>query len=171
MFYKKKERLLWRRPTGWVYRQFLSGPAKAGLTRKNWKEPNWCQTIRREGSCWQHALYLPANASAEWHSSEICWEIPKFLLMAPSFQWFGKTPTFASATWTSFPLPTGDKVAFVTMRDFEPSCLRHNEMASCFKTLCVIIVGSALSFLYTRTNFLRFIHTYKYLKYLFLITS
>ena len=43
-------------------------------------------------------------------------------------------------------------MAFNAMRDLEPPYLRHNQMASYFEALCVIIDGPALGFLNTRTN-------------------
>ena len=43
-------------------------------------------------------------------------------------------------------------MAFNAMRDVEPPYLRHNQMASYFEALCVIIDGPALGFLHTRTN-------------------
>ena len=62
--------------------------------------------------------------------------------------------TFGRATWTSFPQPFRDKVAFVTMRDFELLSLHQNQMVSCFETLCVIIAGPVLGFVHTRANLL-----------------
>ena len=43
-------------------------------------------------------------------------------------------------------------MAFNAMTDVEPPYLRHNQMASYFEALCVIIDGPALGFLHTRTN-------------------
>ena len=43
-------------------------------------------------------------------------------------------------------------MAFNAMRDVEPPYLRHNQMATYFEALCVIIDGAALGFLHTRTN-------------------
>ena len=43
-------------------------------------------------------------------------------------------------------------MAFNAMRDLEPPYLRHNQMASYFEALCVIIDGPALGFLQTLTN-------------------
>ena len=43
-------------------------------------------------------------------------------------------------------------MAFNAMTDAEPPYLRHNQMASYFEALCVIIDGPALGFLHTRTN-------------------
>ena len=60
-------------------------------------------------------------------------------------------------------------MAFNAMRDVEPPYLRHNQMASYFEALLVIIDGPALGFLHTRTNLSRFMLTNKYFKYLFLI--
>ena len=47
-------------------------------------------------------------------------------------------------------------MAFNAMRDVEPPYPRHNQMASYFEALCVIIDGPALGFLNTRTNLLPF---------------
>ena len=57
-------------------------------------------------------------------------------------------------------------MAFNEMRDVEPPYLHHNEMASYFEALCVIIEGPALGFLDTRTNLPRFLLNRKYFKYL-----
>ena len=43
-------------------------------------------------------------------------------------------------------------MAFNAMRDVEPPYFHHNQMASYFEALCVIIDGPALGFLHTRTN-------------------
>ena len=43
-------------------------------------------------------------------------------------------------------------MAFNTMRDVELPYLCHNQMASYFEALCVIVDGPALGFLHTRTN-------------------
>ena len=47
-------------------------------------------------------------------------------------------------------------MAFNAMSDVEPLYLCHNQMASYFEALCVIIDGPALGFLHTRTNLLPF---------------
>ena len=64
----------------------------------------------------------------------------------------------------------GIRVAFNAMTGVEPPYLRHNQVASYFEALCVIIDGPALGFLHTRTNLSRFLLKYKYFKYLYLIT-
>ena len=65
-------------------------------------------------------------------------------------------PTFGSTTQTSFPWITGDKVAFLTTKDFKHPCLCHSQMVSCFERHCVIILWSALAFLHRCTDLLLF---------------
>ena len=43
-------------------------------------------------------------------------------------------------------------MAFHAMRDVEPPYLGHNQMASYFEALCVLIDGPAQGFLHTNTN-------------------
>ena len=43
-------------------------------------------------------------------------------------------------------------MAFNAMRDVEPPYLCHNQMASYFEALCLIIDGPALGFLHKHTN-------------------
>ena len=43
-------------------------------------------------------------------------------------------------------------MAFNAMRVLEPPYLRHNQMASYFEALCLIIDGPSLGFLHTCTN-------------------
>ena len=62
-------------------------------------------------------------------------------------------PTLLSARRQSFPLDLlGIRVAFHAMRDVEPPYLGHNQMASYFEALCVLIDGPAQGFLHTNTN-------------------
>ena len=49
-------------------------------------------------------------------------------------------------------------MAFNAMSDVEPPYLRHNQMASYFEALCVIIDGPALGFLHMKKA-LGFLHT------------
>ena len=46
----------------------------------------------------------------------------------------------------------GIRVTFNAVTHVEPPYLGHNQMASYFEALCVIIEGPALGFLHTRTN-------------------
>ena len=67
----------------------------------------------------------------------------------------------------SFPLGVlGIRVAFNGIRDVEPPYLHHNQMASYFEALSVIIGGPTLGFLNTCSNLLRFLLNRKYFKYL-----
>lgn len=60
----------------------------------------------------------------------------------------------------------GIRVAFNGIRDVKPPYLHHNEMASYFEALSVIIGGPTLDFLNTCSNLLRFLLNSKYFKYL-----
>ena len=158
MFYKKKKKDFRRKGQLDEY----IGDFSQVLLRRDWPDriekslidARQSKEKARVGSI--HSL--PANTSSECHSSGICREIPKFLLVVLNFEWFLKTPRPSQVppvrTW--FPQPTGDKVAFVTMRDFEPASLHHNQMASYCETLSVTIAGLALVFLHIRTNLSRF---------------
>ena len=80
-------------------------------------------------------------------------KFPNSYLWCRTLNGFGKhRPSQVPPARTLFPPTTADKMALVTMRDFEPPSLRHNQMASYFETLCVTIAGPALGFLHTRTN-------------------
>ena len=90
--------------------------------------------------------------ASKWHSSNICREIPNSYLWRRTFQSIRGTDLVECQAVIISSRPMGVRVAFNAMRDVEPPYLRHNQMASYFEALCVIIVGPALGFLHTRTN-------------------
>ena len=90
--------------------------------------------------------------ASKWHSSKICRKICNSYLWRRTFQGM-RGNDLLECQAVSIPLGLlGISMAFNAMRDVGLPYLCHNQMASYFEPLCVIIDGPALGFLHTRTN-------------------